>query len=111
MEVNEKLIEWIGEEIDLLEETSTDVLVARAHCVISECTMQTNAKDHIRALIDRVVKLQSEVEEYELIFSLQDKAISKAEKMWQDEHERHDVLPDLTNLVEWLIGRKQSECK
>ncbi len=56
----------------------------------------------------RIVKLESEIEDWEQSFNLYDDACRRGTKLWQEEGgylEVPQVWPDTANLVAWLIAK------
>jgi hypothetical protein len=48
--------------------------------------------------------LMEEIAEYEFLNELQRKAMTRAQKHWQEKTGKHDTWPDLTNLLIFLMN-------
>jgi len=48
-------------------------------------------------------QLQGRIEELEAVFAMQQTRLDKATKLWQDATGKHDTLPDLGVLLDWLM--------
>lgn len=50
-------------------------------------------------------KLKMELKDLNSLFSLQHTRTVKADRLWQKAHKKPNVLPDLGELVQWLMDR------
>ena len=62
-----------------------------------------NKQEYIRA--DIVDSMQQRIEEYDGLFDLQWSRIKEATEVWQRATGKHDVLPDLGDLIRWMQQR------
>lgn len=52
-----------------------------------------------------IAQLEAELAEYKSIFDLQQKRMGEATKRWQAATGRYDALPDLGDLLQWLMDQ------
>lgn len=52
---------------------------------------------------ERIAMLESELEQYEFLFSLQNERLHQAIAAWREATGRRDVTPDLGALLEWMM--------
>jgi hypothetical protein len=74
-------------------------------------TWKSLADDAITALTerdDRIAELETEVKEYEFLFSLQNECLHDATAAWREATGQFNMSPDLGVLLEWLLGYKES---
>ena len=57
-----------------------------------------------RWLISELEQSRAENAELQAVFDLQETRTKRAEKMWQQATGKHDTLPDLGVLLDWLMG-------
>jgi hypothetical protein len=65
----------------------------------------TAGQSILNQTIKRCKKLQNEVANHEALLKLQRTRTFKADRLWQEAHNKPNVYPDLGELVEWLIER------
>ena len=54
---------------------------------------------------DEIMSLKAQLAEWVSLFALQHSRVQAAEKRWQDATGRHDAMPDLGTLIEWLMAQ------
>ena len=64
------------------------------------------AREEHRDALRRIEELQADLTEYRELFELQERRMKKAIALWQKATGRHDVLPDLGALLEWLMAER-----
>lgn len=57
------------------------------------------------------IQLEQEIKEMQELFDLQHTRSREADKLWQEATGKHDTLPDLGRLLEWLINRGEEARK
>lgn len=71
--------------------------------------MKENPEEYFKQKAKELeAKLAHETEERKLldaVFNMQHKRLKRAEKAWQEAHNKPDVIPDLGELVEWLMEK------
>jgi hypothetical protein len=64
-----------------------------------------------RSLLDEVGRLRDEAKELNQLFDLQYTRTRRATALWQEAHNKPDVLPDLGELIGWLLERAAIETR
>jgi hypothetical protein len=59
----------------------------------------------IDELEDEITSLRIKIAEYEELMNLQHERTAEADRLWQKENGKENVLPDLGTLIEWLMKR------
>ncbi len=54
--------------------------------------------------VERARKAEADNKELQALFDLQHTRMGKATKLWQQATGKHDTLPDLGVLLDWLMG-------
>jgi len=62
------------------------------------------ARKHFKWLISELEECRAENKELWAVFNLQATRTKKAEHLWQQATGKHDTLPDLGVLLDWLMG-------
>ena len=58
-------------------------------------------------LLREIKRMKDENEEFNRLFKLQHKRTIEADRLWREAHpERGDVLPDLGELIGWLLEER-----
>ena len=87
---SEDEIDWLMAEVERLRKMQP----------IANVTLSDDAK-HFEGLAK---KAEAENAELQAVFDLQETRTKKAEKMWQQATGKHNTLPDLGVLLDWLMG-------
>jgi len=53
--------------------------------------------------------LKERLTDYDQLFNLQHSRMAKATKRWQDATGKHEIFPDLGDLLDWLLESKPDE--
>lgn len=58
-------------------------------------------------LYSRLVEARLELQDHRTLLDVQHARTAKADQLWQEAHQRPNVLPDLGSLIDWLLARAQ----
>jgi len=71
-----------------------------------EATWWNDIKPIITAAMKKArEEAEAELNEYKTLFDLQQQRMKAATRMWQQATNNYDILPDLGNLLKWLMDR------
>jgi len=62
------------------------------------------SKDEQKWLVNRLKDYKEENKRLNGLFNLQSTRMDKAIKLWRESTGKHDTIPDLGDLLEWLMG-------
>ena len=78
--------------------------IKRYFTELSDFTTLVFHRGKVMALISELEKCREENAEFNHVFDFQRDRLAKAEKMWQKATGKHDTMPDLGVLLDWLMA-------
>lgn len=60
-------------------------------------------KEVLEIAIKRITELEAEIKEFQTLFEMQKTRLKQVTKLWQEATGQHGTIPDLGDLVEWLL--------
>jgi hypothetical protein len=73
--------------------------------VVPAANELAEVKKRVAELEKQVEDYDQEITDYDRLINLQHSRTVKADKLWQEAHNKPDTTPDLGNLIEWLMGQ------